>query len=195
MVGRPREFDVDQVLDAAMQAFWAKGYESTSLTDLVAATGLLKGSLYQAFGDKHTLFIQTLNRYLENMRRQKNEMLEQAPTPLAGIQTVLHGMIDIADGDSACPKGCMAINALVELAPHDPKVQQIMGDHMQRMRGSMKKFVAQAQAAGQVGSERSPDVITSLLMTFMAGLATTMKGPLSETEAHKLLDAQLDVLL
>ena len=66
MVGRPREFDVEQVLEAAMQAFWANGYEGTSLTDLVAATGLMKGSLYQAFGDKHSLFIQTLNRYLQN---------------------------------------------------------------------------------------------------------------------------------
>lgn len=195
MVGRPREFDVDQVLDAAMQAFWAKGYESTSLTDLVSATGLLKGSLYQAFGDKHSLFLQTLNRYLENMRHQKNQMLEQASTPLEGIQTVLHGMIDIADGDSACPKGCMAINSLVELAPHDEQVQRIMGDHIARMRGSMKKSLAQAQAAGQIGSERSPELLTSLLMTFMAGLATTMKGPISKAEAHDLLDAQLDVLL
>lgn len=55
MVGRPRQFDEEQVLDAAMKAFWAKGYESTSLADLVEVTGLHKGSLYQAFGDKHTL--------------------------------------------------------------------------------------------------------------------------------------------
>ena len=195
MVGRPREFDENQVLDAAMHAFWAKGYESTSLADLVSATGLLKGSLYQAFGDKHSLFLQTLNRYLESMRRQKNEMLAQAATPLEGLQSVLHGIIDTSDGDSACPKGCMAINSLVELAPHDEKVQRIMGDHVQRMRGSMTKTITQAQSAGQISSQRSPELLTSLLMTFMAGLAATMKGPVSEAEAHQLLDAQLEMLL
>ena len=68
MVGRPRQFDEEQVLDAAMKAFWANGYEATSLADLVSVTGLHKGSLYQAFGDKHSLFVQTLNRYLQNTR-------------------------------------------------------------------------------------------------------------------------------
>ncbi len=86
MVGRPREFDVEQVLDAAMKAFWANGYESTSLADLVSVTGLHKGSLYQAFGDKHSLFIQTLNRYLQNIRHHKNQILMQADTPLGGIR-------------------------------------------------------------------------------------------------------------
>ena len=76
MVGRPREFDEEQVLDAAMKAFWANGYEATSLADLVSVTGLHKGSLYQAFGDKHSLFIQTLSRYLQNIRHHKNQVLE-----------------------------------------------------------------------------------------------------------------------
>ena len=69
MVGRPRQFDVDQTLDAAMRAFWARGYEATSMADLMAATGLHKGSLYQAFGDKHALFIEALKRYLGEMAR------------------------------------------------------------------------------------------------------------------------------
>lgn len=195
MSGRPREYDVDEVLDAAMHTFWANGYESTSLTDLVAATGLLKGSLYQAFGDKHGLFVQSLHRYLQNMSRRKNQLLEQAPTPLDGIRSVLHGIIDIADADSECPKGCMAINSLIELVPGDAKVRNIMIDHQKRMQSSMVRTVVAAQAAGQIGKEKRPELITSLLMTFLAGLVTTMKGPLSNADAHKLLDAQLDVLI
>ena len=178
-----------------MHAFWANGYEATSLTDLVSATGLLKGSLYQAFGDKHSLFIQSLSRYLENMRRRKDELLEQAPTPLDGIREVLHGMIDIADADSECPKGCMAANSLVEMVPSDAEVRKIMVDHSQRMRRSMIGNVVAAQAAGQIKIDRKPELITALLMTFMAGLATTMKGPLSKIDAHKLLDAQLNALV
>ena len=195
MVGRPREFDVDQALDAAMRAFWAKGYVATSLADLMAVTGLHKGSLYQTFGDKHSLFVQALKRYLGDMRRQKNELLKQAPTPLDGIRNVMHRMIDIADGDSTCPKGCMAINSLVELAPHDAKVQKIMADHIERMRGSLEETVADAQAAGQIGQDRPAALITAMLFTFMAGIGTTMRGQLSKPEAHDLLNAQLEALV
>jgi len=194
MVGRPREFDVDVALDAAMRAFWAKGYEATSLSDLMSATGLHKGSLYQAFGDKHSLFIRALKRYLEGMRRRKNELLRAATTPLEGMRSVLHGMIDIADADLECPMGCMAVNSLVELAPHDSAVQEIMTDHAGRMRRSLEETIAAAQRAGEIGRERPPELIAALLMTFMAGLATTLRGHLGKAEAHALLDAELQAL-
>lgn len=178
-----------------MQAFWAKGYEATSLADLMAATGLHKGSLYQAFGDKHTLFIQALKRYLSDMRRMKSEVIAQAPTPLDGIRAITHGMLDIADGDCACPRGCLAINTLVELAPHDPEVQEVMNDHIQRMRGSFAEAVALGQEAGQIRTDKTPNEITALMMTFMMGLATSLRGHLSKDEAHKLLDAQFEVVI
>ena len=75
-MARPREFDIDHVLNAAMHAFWQRGYEATSLADLMEATGLQKGSLYKAFGDKHSLFMQALNRYLAQRaceQHQRNE--------------------------------------------------------------------------------------------------------------------------
>lgn len=195
MVGRPREFDTDQVLEAAMRAFWAKGYESTSLTDLVAATGLHKGSLYQAFGDKHSLFVQALQRYLDEMLRLEHEAVSKAATPLQGLKDVLHGMIDMTDDDDDCPMGCLAVNSLIEMVPHDEKIEQIMANHMGLVRSTFGKVVSRAQAAGEIGTERSADVITAIMMTFMAGLATTVKGPLSKSEAHELLDMQLDSLL
>jgi TetR/AcrR family transcriptional repressor of nem operon len=195
MVGRPRQFDEDEVLDAAMQAFWSKGYEATSLGDLMAATGLHKGSLYQAFGDKHALFLQALQRYLADMRRHKNECVARAATPLDGLRDAAHSMIDMANDDPVCPKGCMAINSLVELAPHDADVERIMNDHVRNMRESMEAALAAAQEAGQIGRERSPEVIAALMMTFMAGLAATMKGQIDKKAAHRLLDAQFGALL
>ncbi len=178
-----------------MQAFWAKGYEATSLSDLMDATGLHKGSLYQAFGDKHTLFIQALKRYLSDMRRMKSKMLAQAATPLEGIRAITHGMLDIADGDCTCPKGCLAINTLVELAPHDPEVQEVMNDHIQRMRSSFAETVARAQEAGQIRTGRTPEEITALMMTFMMGLGTSLRGHLNKDDAHRLLDAQFEVVI
>ncbi len=195
MVGRPREFDEEQVLDAAMKAFWANGYEGTSLADLVSVTGLHKGSLYQAFGDKHSLFVQTLHRYLQNIRHHKNQVLDKSDKPLAGIRAVLHGFIDMSEADSSCPKGCMAVKSLVEIAPHDPEVQRIMEEHKCGMRASMEKYLRLAQADGELDADKSPEMITSLLMIFMDGLATLATGPTTPEEAHELLDGQLDALL
>ena len=195
MVGRPREFDEEQVLDAAMKAFWANGYEGTSLADLVSVTGLHKGSLYQAFGDKHALFVQTLNRYLHGIRQHKNQILEQAEKPLQGIHDVLHGFIDMSETDSSCPKGCMAVKSLVEMAPHDPQVQRIMEDHKDVMRASLENSLRKAQANGELSKDKSPEMITALLMIFMDGLAALASGPTTPEQAHALLDGQLDALV
>ena len=177
-----------------MRAFWAKGYEATSLSDLMEATGLHKGSLYQAFGDKHALFIESLKRYLADMGRQKSEALKEAATPLDGLRDVAHRMIEIADDDCGCPMGCMAINTVVELEPHDAEVKHVLGQHIEFMRQSLKETVEQAQAAGQINSERPAELVTALLMTFMAGISTNLKGVLTKAQAHELLDAQLAAL-
>ena len=195
MVGRPREFDTEKALDAAMRAFWANGYEATSLVDLMEATGLHKGSLYQAFGDKHSLFLQSLKRYLDDMRQQKTALLKAAPTPLEGISAVAHGMIEFANDDCDCPAGCMAINTLVELAPHDSKVQEVLGAHISAMRSSLEETVAAAQKQGQIAKTRSPELITAIMMTFMAGIGTQMKGTLTKAEAHDLMDAQMQAFM
>ena len=194
MVGRPREFDVDQALDDAMQAFWTKGYEATSLTDLMAATGLHKGSIYQTFGDKHSLFLRALHRYLAEMRETQRAGLRSAPTPLDGLRTGAHHILDMADSNEECPRGCLAINCLVELAPHDAEVKKILGDHMKHMRSTIGETIGDAQTAGQVRKDRPPEVLTAMIMTFMAGLAATLKSGLGKVEAHRLLDAQMDAI-
>jgi len=193
MAGRPREFDPDEALDAAMEAFWAKGYEATSLMDLVSATGLHKGSLYKAFGDKHSLFIQALKRYLQSMRRAKDEKLAGAKSPLDGIRAVMHAMVEFFD-DSPSPMGCMAINSLIELAPHDSEVKAIMLDHIDRMRSSLYAGVTKAQALGQMSKSRPPELVTAMLMTMLAGVGTTIKTGINKTDAHMLVDAQIDAL-
>jgi len=177
-----------------MAAFWAKGYEATSLSDLTSATGLHKGSLYKAFGDKHSLFIQALKRYLEAMRRTMNEIAKQADSPLTGVRAVAHGMVDFLD-DSPHPMGCMAINALIELAPHDPEVKAIMLDHVARMQSSLRALVVQAQSQGQLSRTRPPELVTAMILTLLAGIGTTIKGPISKAQAHTLVDAQIDAIV
>ena len=195
MTGRPRKFDSDEVLEAAMQCFWSKGYESTSLTDLVDATGLLKGSLYHAFGDKHSLFKQSLERYLANMRGAVRSKLAESERPVDGVCNALHCVIDIADADSRQPKGCMAINSLIERVPIDAEVRSIMLEHRRQVQKMFVDKLKAASAAGDVTQAREPEQTFSLLMTFVAGLAATMKGPTTKKEAHRLLDEQMAAVL
>ena len=192
MVGRPREFDTEQVLDAAMRAFWANGYEATSLADLMDVTGLHKGSLYQAFGDKHSLFLQSLKRYLADTRRHEMEVMQASPSPFEGIGNVAHHMIE--GGDDNCPTGCLAINSMAELAPHDDEVRQIIESHIETMRGSLINAITAGQEAGQIDKNRPADLLADMLMTFMAGLATQSKGGMDKATAHQLVDAQMETL-
>ena len=85
-MGRPREFDEDGVLERALHVFWRLGYEATSVTDLMEATGLAKGSLYKAFGDKRSLFLKALDRYLERGRDALRHTLTDAPTVREGLE-------------------------------------------------------------------------------------------------------------
>ena len=122
-VGRPREFDEEQVLAAAMEAFWRKGYEATSLVDLTAATGLNKASLYRVFGDKHQLFKSALQHYAQTEFQKVAAVVRSDVSPLTNLRAV----VDKITSDAGSEKGCMMINSLVELAPHDAEVNAMLG--------------------------------------------------------------------
>ena len=178
-----------------MRTFWANGYESTSLADLMAATGLHKGSLYQTFGDKRSLFLKALKRYLDDMMSQELAIFRNAATPLDALKESAHALVEMNGDSPDCPMGCLAVNTLVEMAPHDEEIQKILGDHVSGMRKVIQQTFADAQAAGQVRSDQSPELMTSLMMTFVAGLSTNIKGLIDTSQAHELVDAQLNSFL
>ena len=88
-VGRPREFDEEVVLTAAMEAFWRKGFEATSLVDLTKATGLNKASLYRVFGDKHQLFMSALKNYSDIEFRETTAVVSESASPLTNLRAVV----------------------------------------------------------------------------------------------------------
>src|ERR1700693_4126605 len=107
--GRPRSFDLDQALDRALQVFWRKGYEGTSLADLTGAIGINRPSLYAAFGDKETLFRKALDRYAEGPAAYVREALKQ-PTARAVTEQLLRGTTDLLT-DTHHPSGCLVVQS------------------------------------------------------------------------------------
>jgi TetR/AcrR family transcriptional repressor of nem operon len=193
-VGRPREFDEDQVLDAAMDIFWLQGYESTSMKDLLAATGLHKGSLYQAFGDKHNLFIRSLRRYMDRFRQDLAVEMEAADSGLEELRAVMNISIGMgchgADGNA----GCLALNTLADKGTEDPDIlatlQEGYGMRMQMITGA----VARAQTESSLRGDWAPERIAAMINVMSAGMVTAVRGPIDKETAHALVDDFLDTI-
>ena len=129
-----KSFDVDDILDRATGVFWAKGYEATSLTDLIKATGINKGSLYNAFGSKKGLFTKALLKYDREQRQAMLAQLAVMDDPVAAINALFDGLIaqSLADKEH---KGCLLVNTALDLPNHDKDIEKTV-------KASMRDFEA-----------------------------------------------------
>lgn len=187
-VGRPREFDEDVALVAALDVFWTKGYEATSLADLCVATGMHKGSLYQAFGDKHTLFMRALKHYADKEFRKTAAVAFDHDSPLDSIRAVVHCVCD----DALTGKGCLMINSMVELAPHDPAVRDVVAGEGARRLRVLTDLISRAREAGEIRAELEPELLARQLMIAFAGSAALVKGPIPGDQVVPVIDAMID---
>ena len=117
-MARPREFDEAAALEAAMECFWRRGYEATSLRDLAGNMGLTAPSLYNAFGGKQALFARALERYLDRTTRARIKRLENSLPPKQAVHRFFAEIIERSVSDRE-RRGCFLINSALEIAPHD----------------------------------------------------------------------------
>lgn len=171
-----------------MDAFWAKGYEATSMADLCDCTGLHKGSLYQAFGDKHTLFMDALRHYADTEFHETTAVAEHLTSPLAIIRAVVNRICEDAGGE----KGCMMINSMVELAPHDPAVKAALQKFGEQRMRAVTEMIAAAQQAGEISAKSEPYKLARQLMMTMAGGAAMVKGVLGREEIAETMNELID---
>ena len=176
---RPREFCMNKALDNAMDAFWKNGYEATSLFDLMEAMDLQKGSIYKAFGDKHSLFIASLEHYMEQSHAFDQATLENAATPMDGIKAWLNRDIKEKCSDSM-KRGCLIVNALTEMAYKDEEVAKIIKTHITKLSKSLTRIINQGQEEGQIRTDVSASGLAQLLITHLFGLATLGKAVTSK---------------
>lgn len=137
-MGRPREFDMDDVLDRAMRAFWATGYEGTSLDDLLAAMGIKRGSLYKAFTDKRALYQAALRHYDASVVDAAVGMLRARDDDgRTRISRFLHSVADATER-GVDPPGCFLCNAIVDQAPHDPETGAAVSQSLTRLESAFE---------------------------------------------------------
>lgn len=167
-MARPREFDEDEVLDAATLCFWMHGYEGASLRDLIESTGLTSASLYNAFGDKRRLYQKSLDRYVESSIADRIRRCEELP-PREAISAFLAEVVkrSLKDADR---KGCMLVNAALETAPHDEAFRELVAETLGRMEGFFRRMVVAGQADGTITRSQPPQDLGRHLLSVLIGV-------------------------
>lgn len=194
-IGRPRKLEPEAILEIAMGVFWDKGYEATSVADLLRATGLHKGSLYQTFGDKKKLFIACLENYQEQMFQVNKQIIESESDPIVGLKKALKEMLTLSCTQSECGnKGCMAVNTLVETAPHDEEIRTVLKSNEEKLQMFMISLLEKAEKEHGYQLKLPPEIMFGMIMTFMCGLSSVIKNMISVEEGFMLLDTQLQLL-
>ncbi len=183
-MARPREFDIDQVLTESMQVFWSEGYDGTSLSDLMQATNLQKGSIYKAFKDKHTLFIAALKNYLETTHEFDKQHLENTESPKQAIYKWLSSDLKSVCGQSV-KRGCLMVNALNERAYKDDEVKKLVNNHIAGLLKLLTNIIKRGQEKQEFRDDIKCNELAQLIVSSLVGMVTLTKGPMSKAQSLK----------
>ena len=168
-MARPREFDPEAVLDRAMLVFWSKGYEATSLSDLCGATELNRSSLYASFGDKHALFLATINRYGDRAVARVSAALAR-PLPIREVLAAFYA--DMIDQIIAGPgrTGCFLGNCAAEVVRHDRIAAPVVRRNMDRLEAVFRDAFARAREQGDLSPDTDIDALARFFLSNSQGL-------------------------
>jgi TetR/AcrR family transcriptional repressor of nem operon len=167
-MARPREFDEGAVLDAAVLCFWRQGYEATSVRDLVEQTGITAASLYNAFGDKRSLYQKALNHYVERSVADRIRRCE-ALSPHRAIEEFFKDILkrSLTDRDR---KGCMLVNAALDVAPHDPAFRDVVAQVLVTIETFFLACVRAGQADGTITRSLPAETLAQNLLGVLMGI-------------------------
>ncbi|PWQ97888.1 TetR/AcrR family transcriptional regulator [Leucothrix arctica] len=170
-----KTFDTNIAIDRATQVFWAKGYESTSLADLLKATQINKGSFYNAFGSKKSLFTQSLTKYDQENRRVAITQLSALNDPIVAISHFFDMVLDESVNDKDC-KGCFLINTALDSPNHDADIQAIVKTGLMELQTFFEEQVSLGISTGVIPSDKNPNAIAKSLVAQLVGLRVLARG-------------------
>ncbi|GGO29632.1 TetR/AcrR family transcriptional regulator [Microbispora bryophytorum] len=189
-MARTKEFDPDVVLERALDLFWRRGYEATSMADLVEHLGIGRASLYATFGGKHDLYVKALERYAQTRDPNLVELLSQPGPALPAVRTLVERYTEesIRDRDR---RGCMIVNAATELLPDDEPVARLVEASWTGLETALTSALIRARAQGEISAESDPRVLARFVLVFLQGVRVMGKG---HGDAARLRDAAAQAL-
>ncbi len=192
-MARTKEFDEKAVLNKAVDLFWTKGYHATSARDLVEGLGISRSSLYDTYGDKHSLFVQALKKYREEKIDEVIEMLHKTDDAEEYIKYLFNAIKSQAVQDT-CAKGCFMVNSTVELAPVDKEISGIVNSILQDFEDALCKAVKKGQDAGVFTSRYAARSLARFLSNSINGLRVTVKSNAGKKVFDDIVTISLSVL-
>jgi TetR/AcrR family transcriptional regulator, transcriptional repressor for nem operon len=189
--GRPRGFDVEAAVERAMDVFWSRGYHGTALPDLLRATKLSRGSLYAAFGDKHSLFLRALDRYIADALARMEFEFDPRKDPIDGLKAYLAGYVERTSGSNG-RRGCLLVATAMELAGQDAEVGRRVAGFFKTMEGRVADALSRAKLAGKLADGVEPSSAARILVCFLWGLRVVAKTAPTRNTSQATVDALLD---
>ena len=192
MVGRPKQFLEEEALEKAMEVFWAQGYEAASVQDLLEAMGINRGSMYDTFGDKHSLFLQVVEHYRAQVRQRMARILDAPGSPVGNIKKLLNGAVEM--GCVPRCRGCLLTNSTVELAPHDDEVAAAVRASLGETERAFHRTLRKAVEAGEINAGADTRALARFLNGTLQGLVVMGKASLGRPVMEDAVRVALSAL-
>lgn len=173
-MARPKAFDRDRAVAQAMVVFWERGYEATSTDDLLRAMGIGRQSMYDTFGDKHSLYLEALAKYQEESGEDLFRRLRNSNSPLEAIEDALVAVAE--ESPETRKRGCMAVNAAAEFGQTDPSVATLLQDSARICEAAFERAIREAKAKGEVAAAVNERQAGQFLLATMRGLRLSSKA-------------------
>ncbi|MFJ9952308.1 TetR/AcrR family transcriptional regulator [Kitasatospora sp. NPDC091207] len=196
-MARPRTFDEERALDAAMRTFWSKGYEATSTQDLCDATGLGRSSIYNTFKSKHDLFERALARYIDSTTSAQLAVLEDRRlTAAERVRTLLAMVVDGETEHRAGGRslGCLTVNTTVELAGRDSRAAGMLERDTALRLASLRAVLEEGRRDGSVTSSRDAGALARFVNAAIGGMRISSQGGADRAALESIADIILDAL-
>lgn len=193
-MARTREFDTEAVVDSAMEVFWSRGFEATSVQDLVAATGIGRGSLYAAFGSKEGLYQAALTRYAAASSARMAARLDRDEPVRLVLRDLLLALVDETLDDPG-RRGCLVTNTTVERLPHDRTAGRIVGDTLDRLADAVAATLRRGRERGELPADADPTALADFVVTTIQGLRVQGKAGADRRRLAAVVDTALNAIV
>ncbi|MEU2506995.1 TetR family transcriptional regulator [Streptomyces sp. NPDC007863] len=190
-MARTKEFDPEAALQAALDLFWARGYEATSMADLVEHLGIGRASIYATFGNKHELYLKAMDRYLETRDPGLVEELSAPGPALPAVRALVRRFAAEATAEGLRLTGCFVTNSAAELAPRDPVVARRVELSWEQIETLLYAALTRARAQGELPEGRDPRTLSRMLLVLLQGIRVVGKA---STDPARVRDAAEEAL-
>ncbi|MBM7601493.1 TetR/AcrR family transcriptional repressor of nem operon [Virgibacillus halotolerans] len=190
-MARNKEYDENEVLRKAMELFWKQGYEKTSMQDLVTHMGIHRRSIYDTFGDKHTLFMKALEQYAEIIETKIETQVKSQGSVKQAIRRLFEMVIPKNEQQ---PIGCLTVNSAVELSLQDEEAAEKVAESFDRTENLLYELLLHGQKSGEISDQHDMKKLSQFFHNSLVGLRVLTKTTDDKQKLESIIDLTLSVL-